>query len=256
MEKEGKYIYCVIASSQERSFGPMGIGERGDDVSTIGYSDLSMVVSSHPIAKLVVNREDMIAHEKVIEAVMKEFDGGLPVRFGTIASNADEIRNLLSRRYREFKSALQDTDHKVELGVKGIWKNMDMIFKEVVDESKAIKRTKEDIQNDKNKKNIKAKMEVGKMVEKALEKKKAKEAEKIVEAFRRTAFDYKLNKTVGDEMFVNAAFLVDKGREKEFDNIMGDLDEEYKERVKFMYTGPLPVFNFVNIVIYPEEWEK
>ena len=180
----------------------------------------------------------------------------LPVRFGTIASNADEIRNLLSRRYREFKSALQDADHKVELGVKGIWKNMDMIFKEVVDESKAIKRTKEDIQNDKNKKNIKAKMEVGKMVEKALEKKKAKEAEKIVEAFRRTAFDYKLNKTVGDEMFVNAAFLVDKGREKEFDNIMGDLDEEYKERVKFMYTGPLPVFNFVNIVIYPEEWEK
>ena len=70
MEKEGKYIYCVIASSQERSFGPMGIGERGDDVSTIGYNDLSMVVSSHPIAKLVVNREDMIAHEKVIEAVM------------------------------------------------------------------------------------------------------------------------------------------------------------------------------------------
>ena len=57
-------------------------------------------------------------------------------------------------------------------------------------------------------------------------------------------------------MFVNASFLVDKGREKEFDNIMGDLSEEYKRKVKFMYTGPLPVFNFVNIVIYPEEWEK
>jgi hypothetical protein len=256
MEKEGRYIYCVIASSQERSFGPMGIGERGDDVSTIGYNDLSMVVSSHPIAKLVVSRENMIAHEKVIEAVMKEFDGVLPVRFGTIASNADEIRNLLSRRYREFKSALRDMDHKVELGVKGIWKNMPVIFKEIVDENKAIKRTKEDIQNDKNKKNIEAKMEVGKMVEKALEKKKEKEAGKIVEALRRTAFDYKLNKTVGDEMFVNAAFLVDKGREKEFDNIMSDLGEEHKERVKFMYTGPLPVFNFVNIVIYPEEWEK
>ena len=128
MEKEGRYIYCVIASSQERSFGPMGIGERGDDVSTIGYNDLSMVVSSHPIAKLVVSRENMITHEKVIEAVMKEFDGVLPVRFGTIASNADEIRNLLSRRYREFKSALRDMDHKVELGVKGIWKDMDIIF--------------------------------------------------------------------------------------------------------------------------------
>jgi len=256
MEKEGRYIYCIIASSQERSFGPMGIGERGDDVSTIGYNDLSMVVSSHPVAKCVVNRDNMLSHERVIEAVMKEFDGVLPVRFGTIASNADEIRNLLSKRYREFKSALRDADHKVELGVKGVWKNMDVIFKEIVDENKAIKRTKEDIQNDKNKKNIQAKTEIGKMVEKALEKKKEKEAQSFVDALRRTAFDYKLNKTIGDEMFVNAAFLVDKGREKEFDNIMDDLGDEHKERVKFMYTGPLPVFNFVNIVIYPEEWEK
>ena len=130
--KEGRYIYCVIASSQERSFGPMGIGERGDDVSTIGYNDLSMVVSSHPIAKLTVNSENMLNHERVIEAVMKEFDGVLPVRFGTIASNADEIRNLLSRRYREFNGALRDMDHKIEMGVKGIWKDMDIIFKEVV----------------------------------------------------------------------------------------------------------------------------
>ena len=73
---------------------------------------------------------------------------------------------------------------------------------------------------------------------------------------RRTAFDHKLNKTIGDEMFINAAFLVSKGREKEFDNIMDDLSDQYQDKMKFMYAGPLPVFNFVNIVIYPEEWEK
>lgn len=256
MEKEGKYIYCIIAASQERNFGPIGIGGRGDDVLTFGYNDLSMVVSSHPMTKFVVNRDNMLSHERVIETVMKEFDSVLPVRFGTIASNADEIRNLLGRRYREFKNALRDTDHKVELGVKGLWKNMDVIFKEVVDENKAIRLLKEKIQGDSEKKNIQSKMEAGKLVEKALEKKKEKEAERIVDALRRTAFEYKLNKTIGDEMFVNAAFLVDKGREKEFDNIMDDLGEEHKEKVKFMYTGPLPVFNFVNIVIYPEEWEK
>lgn len=256
MIKEGKYIYCIIGTKQERHFGPIGIGGRGDEVSTIGYDDLSMVVSGHPMTKFVVNRENMLAHEKVIEEVMEEFDGVLPVRFGTIASNADELRNLLDRRYREFKNLLRDMDHKIELGVKGIWKNMDVIFKEVVDENKAIKRTKEDIQNDKNKKNIQAKMEVGKMVEKYLEKKKEKEAERIVDVLRRTAFDHKLNKTISDGMFINAAFLVDKGREKEFDNMMDDLSEGYKNRIKFLYAGPLPVFNFVNITIYPEEWER
>lgn len=256
MEKEGKYIYCIIGTKQERNFGPIGIGDRGDEVLTIGYDDLSMVVSSHPITKFVVNRDNMLAHQRVIEEVMKEFDSVLPVRFGTIASNADEIRNLLDRRYKEFKNLLRDMDHKMELGVKGVWKNMEIIFQEITQENKGIRKTKEEIQNDTNRKNIQAKMEVGKMVEKALEKKKEKEAERIVDVLRRITFDYKLNKTLVDAMFMNAAFLVDKGREKEFDNIMDDLSEKYKDRIKFMYAGPLPVFNFVNIVIYPEEWEK
>ncbi len=254
MEKEGKYIYCIIGTKQERNFGPIGISS--DEVLTIGYEDLSMVVSNHPMTKFVVNRENLLAHEKVIEEVMKEFDSVLPVRFGTIASSADEIRNLLDRRYGEFKNALRDMDHKVELGVKGIWKDKGIIFKEIAKENKEIRKVKEKIQNDTGRKNIHAKMEAGKMVERALQKKKEEEAEKIVDALRKPAFDCKLNKTIGDEMFMNAAFLVDKGRGKEFDNIMDDLGEEHKDRMKFMYTGPLPVFNFVNIVIYPEEWEK
>lgn len=256
MEKEGKYIYCIIGTEQDRNFGPVGIGSRGDEVLTIGYNDLCMVVSNHPMTKFVVNRDNLIAHERVIEEVMKEFDSVLPVRFGTVASSADEIRNLLDRRHREFKNLLRDMDHKIELGVKGMWKNMKIIFKEITEENREIKRAKEEIQNDRGKKNIRAKIEVGKLVEDALVRKKEKEQELMVETLRRIAFDYELNKTVGDEMFMNASFLVDKGREKEFDNAMDDLTEKYKDRIKFMYAGPLPVFNFVNIVIYPEEWEK
>jgi len=257
MEKEGKYIYCVIETKQERNFGPIGIGQRSDEVLTIGYDDLSMVVSNYSMTKVSTNRENMLSHQKVIEEVMKEFDSVLPVQFGTIASSADEIRNLLDKRYREFKIALTNMDHKVELGVKGIWKNMDVIFNEIVEENREIKSLKQKIaRGDTSGNNTQVKIEAGKMVEQALQKRKEQEAEKIVDALRRTAFDHKLNKTIGDEMFINAAFLVSKGREKEFDNIMDDLGDRYQDRMKFMYAGPLPVFNFVNIVIYPEEWEK
>jgi len=256
MEKEGKYIYCIIDTKQERNFGPIGIGGRDDEVLTIGYDDLSMVVSSHPMAKFVVNRDNLIAHERVIEEVMKEFDSVLPVRFGTVASSADEIRNLLDRRHREFKNLLRDMDHKIELGVKGMWKDMKTIYKEIAEENKDIKRAKEKILNARGKKNVGAKIGLGKLVEDALARKKEKEQELMVETLRRIAIDYKLNKTVGEEMFMNAAFLVDKGWEKEFDNIMEELTDKYKSRIKFLYAGPLPVFNFVNVVIYPEEWEK
>ncbi|MCJ7789209.1 MAG: GvpL/GvpF family gas vesicle protein [Candidatus Atribacteria bacterium] len=255
MEKEGKYIYCIIESKQERNFGPIGIGERGDELLTIGYDDLSMVVSNHPIAKLTANRENFVGHEKAIEEVMKEFDSVLPVRFGTIASGADEIRNLLDRRYREFKSALRDMEHKVELGVKGIWNDMDVVFSEIVEGNETIKNLRKQLKG-KGSQNVQVKINIGQLVKKELDQKKEKQAEEIVDRLRRMSYEYKLNKTIGDEMFMNAAFLVDKGREKEFDNTMDDLCDEYEDKMKFMYAGPLPVFNFVNILIYPEAWEK
>ena len=255
IEKEGHYIYCIVGSAQDRNFGPNGIGSRGE-VLTIGYNDLCMVVSYHPLTKFTVSRDNLITHERVIETVMKEFDSVLPVRFGTIASSADEIRNLLDRRSREFKNLLRDMDHKIELGVKGMWKDMKTIYKELTRENRDILRAKEEILKMRGKKNIGAKIELGKLVEEALTKKKEREQERVTEALKRIAFDHKLNKTVGGEMFMNVAFLVDKGREKEFDNIMEELTDQNRSRIRFFYAGPLPVFNFVNVEIYPEEWEK
>jgi len=255
MEKNGHYIYCIIGSAQDRTFGPIGIGS-GGEVLTIGYNDLCMVVSSHPLMKFTVSRDNLIAHEKVIEAVMKEFDSVLPVRFGTIASSADEIRNLLDGRSREFRNLLRDMDHKIELGVKGLWQDMPAIYKEIAGENKDVKKAQGEIQSAKGKKSIGAKIELGKRVEAALAGKKEKEGEELAAALRKIAFDHKMNKTIGGDMFMNAAFLVDKGREKEFDNIMEELTDRHKRRIKFCYAGPLPVFNFVNVAIYPEEWEK
>lgn len=256
MVKEGKYIYCIISTNQDRYFGSIGVGSRGDEVLTIGYEELGMVVSNHPLIQIDVNRESMLAHEKVIETVMEEYNSVLPVRYGTIASNAEEIRNLLDRRYREFKNLLRDMDHKIELSVKGFWENMGIIFKEIIEENKVIKKTKEEMQNVAKEISLQSKIEIGKLVDVALQKKKEKEAQCIIDVLQKVYVDLKRNNTASDEMFMNTAFLVDRGREKEFDNIMNDLNEEYKDRVKFKYIGPLPVFNFTNIAIYPETWER
>ena len=135
MQQEGKYIYCVVETEQERNYGPVGVGAHGDEVLSIGYDDLSMVVSNCPVAGCAASRENLIAHQRVIEQMMGEFDSVLPVRFGTIASGADEVRNLLDRRRREFKRRLADMDHKVELGVKGFWRDMGVVYEELLREN-------------------------------------------------------------------------------------------------------------------------
>jgi molecular chaperone DnaK (HSP70) len=256
MQRDGKYIYCIISSAYDCNFGPIGVGGRGDLVTTIGYEGLCMVVSDHPLNKFVVNPENILSHQKVIEEVMKEFDSILPLRFGIIAATPDEIRNLLNRRYREFTELLRMFENKVEVNVKCTWKNMEMIYKEINDENVEFKKIKQEIKKDHDPIHQKEKMaEAGKMVEKALKEKKEKEADQMLLEFKKAIFDHKENKTHGEAMFFNTAFLINSGREKEIDNIMTDLGEKYKDRVDFSYTSPLPIFNFIDLKIFPERWE-
>jgi hypothetical protein len=256
MQRDGKYIYCIIASDYDINLGPLGIGGRGDHVSTIGFDGLCMVVSDHPLTRFVVNPENMLAHQKVIEAVMKEFNSVLPIRFGTIAATPDEIRNLLNRRYSEFLELLRQFENKVELNVRGTWKNMGMIYKEIDKEHIELQKIRAEIDktDDKEERN-RIIAEAGNLVEHALTEKKEEETGRIIEAFRKSVFEYKLNKTNGDAMFMNTAFLVNSGREVEFDHIMTDLGILHEDRSDFVYTAPLPIFNFIDLKIFPEKWE-
>ncbi|MEI6749944.1 MAG: GvpL/GvpF family gas vesicle protein [Bacteroidota bacterium] len=256
MQRDGKYIYCIIASDYDINLGPIGVGGRGDLVSTIGFDGLCMVVSDHPLSRFNVNPENMLAHQKVIEEVMKEFRSAIPIRFGIIAATPDEIRNLLNRRYSEFMELLKQFENKVELNVRGTWKNMAMIYKEIDKEHVDIQNLRAEIEKleDKEKRNLKIE-EAGKLVERALIDKKENESGKIIDAFRKSVFEYKHNKTSGDAMFINTAFLVNSGREVEFDNIMADIGTKYEDRSDFVYTAPLPIFNFIDLKIFPEKWE-
>ena len=250
MAEEGKYLYCIIETNQARNFGPLGIGGRGNPVTTISYDELSSVISDAPIKKYATTRDNTIAHEKAIEEVMRQGHTVLPVRFGTVADNAQEVRDVLRKRYREFKDLLHDMDNKVELGVKGLWLDMDAIFGEILKERQGIKRLRDRAARRPTRDSM---IQVGELVKKALEKKKEEEAAVVLDAVTKISADVRSNNSFGDRMFLNAAFLVDKSREKGFDNEIEALRAKYEQRMKLSYIGPVPIFNFVNIVIHWEE---
>ena len=246
MTKEGKYVYCIIEGNEGRNFGPIGIGKRGDIVSTIGFNDISAVISSSPVTQYVIDPENLMAHEKVIETVMKDYTV-LPIRFCTIANGAEEVRTFLRRRYGEFKGMLRDLDNKVEMGLKARWTDMKRIFDEIAQEDPGVKEEKKKAEDRAADPAGEKKIALGKAVKAALEKKKETQGEKIVNAFKRLVLDTRKNDLVGDNMFLNAVFLIDRTREKQFDFLVEDLADSYKDKADFKVVGPAPPFNFVNI---------
>ena len=90
---EGKYLYCIIAADVPKTFGPLGIGGRGDEIYTVCFNDIAAVVSSSPIKKYPVSRENLIPHERAIEEVMRTYIV-LPVRFATIAEDEEKVKKI------------------------------------------------------------------------------------------------------------------------------------------------------------------
>ena len=244
---EGKYIYCIIGSGQSRSFGSIGIGGRGDEVYTICLNDIAAVVSDSPIKKYPVSRENLIPHEYAIEEVMKSYTV-LPVRFGTIAEDEKRVKKILEREHDRFVDLLKNIEAKKELGLKAIFKE-DVIYRDISEKYRDIGILKAKIAALPPDKTYYQRIEVGKMVEAALQKEKEIYKKEILAILSPLAVEVKTNNTYGERMIINAAFLVEKHKEAEFDRRVQALNDRYGKRIKFKYVGNVPPFNFINLVI-------
>ena len=245
--KEGKYIYCIIAVRPPKTFGTLGIGGRGDELYTLCFNDIAAVVSNSPIKEYPVSRENTLAHEVAIEEVMREHTV-LPVRFCTIAEDEEKVKRILEKEHDRFKDLLDEIEGKKELGLKAIFKE-DIIYRDILEKYEDIRKIKEKIAALPSEKTYYQRMQIGKMVEAALQKEKEILEKEILATLSPLAQDVKTNDTYGERMIVNAAFLVEKRNEAEFDRKVGELDAKYGDKIKFKYVGKVPPFNFVNLVI-------
>jgi len=246
---EGQYIYAIVATHEEKGFGLIGIGDRNDEVYTVCYRDIGAVISPSSVVKYPVTRANTMAHQKVMEEVMKYYPM-LPVRFGTIGEGIELIKErVLKARYDEFKDLLRYMQDKIELGLKALWASKEAVFREIVDENRNIRLLRERLMSRGIRVQRDDQVRLGEMVKKALDIKRAREEKAVLNFFKGLWVDRKTNNVFGDQMVTNSAFLVPKDREKAFDEVVDKLTTRYDGRMRFKYVGPVPPCNFVEIVV-------
>ena len=248
---EGKYIYCIIGSSESRSFGPLGIGGRGDPLHTIVVGDIAAIVSDAPLTRYRVSRDNTLAHQKAIETVMAQ-QPVLPVRFATIAEDEEKVKRILTAEYDNFKRLLVKVGDKIELGLKAVF--LENIYETILDKYETIRTFKQRIATLPADRTHFERMRIGEMVEKALGAEKQLSEDDILETLSPLAAEVKTNNTYGELMIVNAAFFVPKGREADFDRTVQELGAKYEGRATLKYVGTMPPFNFVTLMIQMEKY--
>jgi hypothetical protein len=140
----GKYVYCIIRSAEPIEYGPIGLGADPADVYTIARGDLAAVVSDAPLEVLDPTRDNVLAHQRVNETVMKQHTV-LPMSFGTVFKTHDDVIELLRSASDAFSDVLNKMEAKLEFGLKVVW-DRDAIIREIEQEDDDIRRVKAELQ--------------------------------------------------------------------------------------------------------------
>ena len=248
----GKYVYCIIRSDRPRDFGELGIGG-GRRVYTVQHRDLAAVVSDTPIVIYDPTRENVLAHEFVNETVMRE-NTVIPMSFGTVFRSEDDVSELLRSTYQAFSDVLEKMKDKIEFGLKVLW-DRDKVIANLESQNDEIRHLKDEIERNAASSTYFARMQLGRLVEGALEEMGNRYVSEVHDALKPVAVASRSNKPIGDRMIMNGAFLVERAREKEFDEKVKAISRKYEELLTFKYTGPWPPYNFVNIKLKLERAE-
>ena len=246
----GKYVYCIVRSDRQRDFGAIGIGG-GQKVFTVAFQDLAAVVSDTPIVIYDPTRDIVLAHEFVNETVMKEFTV-IPMSFGTVFRSEDDVTELLRSTYQAFSDVLDKMQDKIEFGLKVLW-DREKVIANIERENDEIRRLKDEISRHTASSTYFARMQLGRLIDSALEEVGQRYVNDIHDQIKRVAVASRSNKPIGDRMILNAAFLVDRAQEQAFDERVKETSRKYEELLTFKYSGPWPPYNFVNIKLKLEK---
>lgn len=247
-----KYIYGVIETTKPLTFGQSLLPPRVEEVYTVVLWDLACVVSDYAGGDFVsLSKEGklhcLMAHQEVIERVVKEGYTILPVKFGTLVEDEDEVRHILEQGYRKLAQTLEQVDGMVEVEVAATW-DLKKVLEEIGNEEWIVP-LKRSMAGKSASEILEMQINAGKLVKESLDRRREGYRSQTVQSLAKTALDIQPNALVTDEMVMNVAFLIQREEQENFDRRVRQINEALNDRINFRVIGPLPPYSFSTVEI-------
>lgn len=240
-------IYCIVELEGSSSI-PYGMA----DLEEVRYRDIAAIVRevdvlpSPPHFPHGVDRGDkrggiegpskkqvqnwFLIHQQVNLDIFRQRTM-LPLRFGTMVEQKEEVHAFLAASYLHIKSALARVRGRVEFAVQLFWD-----LKAVLQE---IHRNEQGLQG------ARGPLEIGRLLFEATER----ERKEIVDAVHRklsaVSLSFSEAKRTDGSMIMNRSYLIERTAEGPFDEAMAELGREHRSCFRFKYVGPIPPYSFV-----------
>jgi hypothetical protein len=236
------YVYGVVRADTRLPEDLTGIA--GGGVSLVRHGDLAAAVSEISPMRALGTRDDLLAHEAVVEALANETTT-LPLRFGAVVTTADALaEEMLGPHADWFLDVLDDLNDAREFAVSGVYVE-DVVLREVLQEDPEAARLRERVRELPEDAAYYDRIRLGELIVKALEDKRQADTDELITALEPYATAVAQREPAGEDAAADAAFLVTHRRLPEFEQAVDRLGERWSGRVRLRMVGPLAPYDFV-----------
>jgi hypothetical protein len=220
MQQQGHhsiYIYGIIDGRFDKDVNAKGLGDGDDKVYFVPFKDVMAVVSNTPFIEYDPSEENTLAHEMVIQEILKQELTIAPMRFCTILKTRNDLMKLLHSAYLPFKRNILKIRNKLEFDAK-VFLDIEKLKAEVGNGKELLNKSK-DI------------------------------AMELNVRLKKRAEDMVLAEQITDDMIMNASFLIHKEKIKDFYDEVNKFDKLHTDKLKIRISGPTAPYNFVDMPI-------
>ena len=235
------YLYCLSDNAKISALETTA-GLSGACARVIDLGKIKAVVSEVETHNVKVTKENVIAHERVIDRVMIQTTP-LPFRFGAVVS-VEQLQSYVEKNEVRLQSLLDRVRGAVEMSVKIIWD------KDTVSLRHAETRSEQSESKNVSYPGPGLAFLLAKQRELSVERELKDRAEEIARWLDQAVTGLVRDKSVSvqpsDRMVVSAAFLVERPRVAQYRESIDTLSRERKE-LRFLTSGAWPPYSFTHM---------
>jgi len=232
----GKYLYGIISGGGDTVLGVRGL-VGASLVQNIAHEGLSCVASNYTGGNFdTMPKEELaqylVTHQTVVEQVVKRHPI-LPLKFGTVLADSDEVHQLLAQGHPQFSLALFWMHDKVEVEVMASW-----VGGQVFEENGAAPKTlpaDEPLPPE--------------QIKVSPPQRRQNYLERMVGFLKPVSVDVQPRPIDPGGMAVGVAFLVEGANLETFHGRVKHLNALFYNQIEFQVIGPLPPYSFATVEV-------
>ncbi|MEU6263007.1 GvpL/GvpF family gas vesicle protein [Saccharopolyspora shandongensis] len=240
----GVYVYGIVGHRKKLPDDLPSVGDGKEEVDLASYGKLSALVSEVQLARPLGTREDLLAHERVLDTLAAEATV-IPMRFGSVVRTREAVVDeLLAPHQGHFEEMLAELAGLVQFTVRGRYAN-DAHLREIVSEEPEIQELRAALQGLPEDAGYAERLRLGELVNNAVVRKREVDTEKLISLLQKSSAASAAHAVAGEDDAMHVAFLVDREAVAQFEQAVDDLGRQWDGRVNLRLIGPLAPYDFL-----------